>query len=67
MRPVPLLLSNFCAAYGQQPRYWHLADIQQRNLPSSRLIGSGTVAQALEALQKSCVSSRLVALGDSGC
>jgi hypothetical protein len=36
-------------------------------IPSSHLIGPGTVAQALEALQKGCVPSLLVALGDSGC
>jgi hypothetical protein len=36
-------------------------------ISSSHLIGPGTVAQALEALQKGCVPSLLVALGDSGC
>jgi hypothetical protein len=36
-------------------------------IPSSHLIGPGTVAQALEALQKGCVPSLLVTLGDSGC
>ena len=36
-------------------------------IPSSHLIGSGTVAQVLEALQNDGVPSRLVALGDPGC